>query len=304
MRIIKLLQIAVFFSIAIKSYTLAQELNCKVTINRDAVSNTKSNIFDALQNKLTEFMNTHRFTRMEYQDHERIECSFYITIATYSETDNSFTASAVISASRPVYGSTYQTTFFSTKDNDFSFEFSEYETLELNLESIENNLTAMMAYWAYMIIGFDMDTFSLIGGSEELKTAMKIVEDSQRLGYPGWKSFDSPRNRHGIVNDYMDISMEPFRKLQYEYYRCGLDSMHINLDKSKQNIVQSFNLLKQANEDKPLSLLPQIFTDYKRDEIINIFANNKTSHSDKEHIYNIVFKINASQNQYWEELKK
>lgn len=281
----------------------AQELRAKVSINHDALSNTKTSVFEALEKQLTELMNTRQWTKMRYAERERIDCTFLITIASYNESDNSFTASLIVSSSRPVYASAYTTTVFSTKDADFNFVFQEYDNIEFRPESIDNNLTAMMAYWAYMIIGLDMDTFAPMAGTDILQTAAQIVDDSQNLGYAGWKPFDNSRNRHALVNDYLDGGMENYRQLQYDYYRCGLDSMHIDANASRERIAKAMKLLKQAHEDKPLSLLPQIFTDFKRDEIINIFAKQGST-AEREAIYDIVFGINASQNTYWEEIKK
>ncbi|MCF0188341.1 MAG: DUF4835 family protein [Bacteroidaceae bacterium] len=281
----------------------AQELNARITINHDAVSNTKVSVFEALQKQLTELMNTRHWTGLRFAERERIECSFLITVATYSETDNSFTASLIVTASRPVFGSSYKTTVFSTKDADFNFMFQEYDNIEFRIESIDNNLTAMMAYWAYMIIGLDLDTFAPMGGTEILQQAARIVDDSQTLGYPGWKPFENSRNRHALVNDYLDGGLEPYRQMQYDYHRCGLDSMHISPQAGRERIGRAMTLLKEAHESKPMSMLPQIFTDYKRDEIVNIFAKQGSS-SERDAVYDIVFKINASQNTYWDELKK
>ena len=280
-----------------------QELNAKVTINFDAVSNTKNEVFDELQKQLTEFMNTRQWTPLHFAQRERIECSFLITVATYSETDNSFTASLIVTSSRPVYGSLYKTTVFSTKDPDFNFMYQTHTPIEFRAESIDNNLTAMMAYWAYMIIGLDMDTFAPMGGTPYLRQAAQIVDDSQSLGYPGWKAFDSGRNRHALVNDYLDGGLETYRQLHYDYHRCALDSMHLDPVKSRDRLATALQLLKRAHEDKPMSTLPQIFTDFKRDEIVSVFAGQGTREQ-RETIYNIVFPINPSQNTYWEELKK
>lgn len=281
----------------------AQELTAKITINRDAVSNTKSTVFDALQTQLTELMNSRAWTGLRFAEKERIDCTFQITISTYSETDNSFKGSLLITASRPVYGSNYTTTTFSTKDADFNFTFQEYSNIEFRIDNIEDNLTAMMAYWAYMIIGIDLDTFSPMGGTEVLQMAGQIADDSQNLGYPGWKPFDSTRNRYALISDYLDPAMEPLRRLQYDYHRCGLDSMHIAAKASRERIGKALTLLRQANEDKPLSVLPQIFADYKRDEIVNIFAQQGTA-TERDAVYDIVFKINPSQSTYWDKLKQ
>ena len=281
----------------------AQELNARVMINREQVSNTKSGVFEALEKQITQFLNERSWTNLKFREQERIQCSFNITISTYSETDNSFKASLLVASSRPVWGSSYSSTVWNSKDKEFDFNFQEFDQLEWRPEQVDNNLTALLAYWAYLIIGMDLDTMSPLGGTDVLRLAQDVCNNAEGLGFDGWKAFDDTRNRYAIINDYLDGSMEKFRQLQYDYYRKGLDRMSESTDEGRAAIIQSMTLLKEAHEDKSLSMLPQIFTDYKRDELVSIFSGQGSS-EEREGVYDILFRINPSQSQYWEKIKQ
>lgn len=289
--------------LCILSPLTAQELNARVMINRQQVSNTKSGVFEALEKAITQFLNERTWTQLPFRENERIQCSFNFTINTYSETDNSFRASLLVASNRPVWGSNYTTTVWNTNDKDCDFIFQEFDQLEWHPDQIDNNLTAMLAYWAYFIIGLDLDSMAPLGGTEVLRVAQDICNQAEGLGYKGWKAFDDSRNRFALINDYLDGSMEVFRNLQYKYYRSGLDCFSENAEQARTAITEAIEMLKQAKENKSLSLLPQIFTDIKRDEMVSIFTGQGSS-QDREKIYDILFRINPSQNNYWEKLKQ
>ena len=222
----------------------------------------------------------------------------------YDPSSNVFTCNALIQANRPVYNSAYTSTLYNNKDNDFNFEFAQFDQLEYNDEIIDNQLTALIAYYAYLIIGLDLDSFSPMGGEDILQLCMNLTNNAQNLNYSGWKAFDNSRNRFAIINDYLDGGMRPFRQLQYDYYRTGLDEMANNADRGRTNITTAIeNDLKKCHEDKPLSSLPQIWTDYKKDELSNIYKGKGTQ-KEKETVYEILFSINASQNSSWEKIKQ
>lgn len=281
----------------------AQELNARITVNHSQISTTRTSIFEALEKNLTRFMNERQWTGMKYQQNERINCTFSITISQYKEDENLFTAQMQVQSTRPVFNSTYTTTVFSMKDNKFNFNFQEFDQLNFMPEQMDNNLTAMMAYYAYLIIGMDMDTMAPLGGTEVLRQAESIVTGAQNLGFEGWKAYDDNRNRFAIINDYLDGGMEPFRQMQYQYYRNGLDIMADQVDQGRAAITEALTLLQKAHENKALSQLPQIFTDHKRDEIVNIYSKKGTS-EEKQKVYDIVFGINASQSNYWDKIKQ
>lgn len=281
----------------------AQELNCKVVINHSQVQGTNSSVFETLQDALNEFMNNRTWTDLQFKKDERIDCTLNITIKQYKEEDNSFKGELLFQSTRPVYNSNYSTTVFSMKDENFGFTYKEYDPLEFNENSMDNNLTAMLAYYAYLFIGMDLDTMSPLGGTDILHKVESIVNNAQGFSEVGWKAFDDSKNRHAIINDYMETSMEPLRQMQYKYYRQGLDEMAANVERGRNSVTKAIALLKEAHSNKPLSQLPQIFTDFKRDEIVNIYKGHGTA-KEKEEVYDTLSGINASQNQQWAKIKR
>ncbi len=281
----------------------AQELMAKITINHNQIQGTDASVFENLQQTLEQFVNDHQWTSLQFQKNERINCNFNITVTKYDPSTNLFTCNALIQANRPVYNSAYTTTLYNNKDNDFNFEFAQFDQLNFNEEQIDNQLVALFAYYAYLIIGLDLDSFAPMGGEEVLQQCLYLTNNAQNLNFTGWKAFDNDRNRFAIINDYLDGAMKPFRQLQYDYYRLGLDEMANNAERGRTNITTALENLKKAHDDKPLSMLPQIWTDYKRDELANIYKGKGTQ-KEKESIYELLFSINASQNNSWELIKQ
>ena len=281
----------------------AQELQVKVNINHSQISGTDISVFENLQQTIEQFINERQWTPLQFQKHERIQCSLNITVIKYNREDNHFECTALIQANRPVYNSTYTTTLYNNKDDNFHFAFAQFDQLNFNDEIVDQPLTALLAYYAYLIIGLNLDSFAPMGGTDILQRCMYLVNNAQELGSPGWKSFEDSRNRFAIINDYLDESMRPFRQLQYDYYRKGLDEMSNNAERGRTEISDALlNDLQSAHENKPLSLLPQIWTDMKRDELVNIYKGKGTQ-KEKERIYNLLMSLNASQNMAWENIK-
>ena len=281
----------------------AQELEAKININHNQIQGTDASIFDNLQQTLEQFVNERQWTEYQFQT-ERIQCSFNVTVTKYDKNTNTFTCKAQVQANRPVYNSAYTTTLYNNVDNDFTFQFAQFDQLEFNEENIDNQLTALFAYYAYLIIGINLDSFAPMGGEDILQRCMNLTNNAQNLNYPGWKSFDNDRNRFAIINDYLDGGMAPFRQLQYDYYRKGLDEMATNAERGRTEITTALEQnLKKCHEDKPLSRLPQIWTDYKRDELANIYKGKGTQ-KEKESVYEILFSINASQSNSWNKIKQ
>ncbi len=282
----------------------SQELQATVNINHQQIQGTDVSVFENLKQTLEQFINDKQWTSLQFQKNERIVCSFNITVTKYDKNNNVFTCTALIQASRPIYNAAYSTTIYNNKDANFDFEFAQFDQLNFNEEEIDNQLTALLGYYAYLIIGLDLETFSPMGGEDILQRCMNLVNNAQSLQFVGWKAFEDSRNRFAIINDYLDGALAPFRQLQYDYYRLGLDEMANNADRGRTNITTALEEnLKKAHENRPLSLLPQIWLDYKKDEIANIYKGKGTQ-KEKESVYDIVFNINASQNSTWEKIKE
>lgn len=299
MRIIVLLPLFFLSTLPLNS----QELQAKININHSQIQGTDVSVFENLQQTLEQFVNERQWTPLQFQNNERIQCTFNITVTKYIREENRFECSALIQANRPVYNTSYSTTLYNNKDDNFHFAFAQFDQLNFTDEVIDNQLTALFAYYAYLIIGINLDSFSPMGGTDILQRCMYLVNNAQDLGFPGWKSFEDSRNRFAIINDYLDESLKPLRQLQYDYYRKGLDEMANNAERGRTEISGALeNDLKVAHDNKPLSLLPQIWTDYKKDELINIYKGKGTQ-KEKERIFDLLMSINASQNSAWENIK-
>lgn len=280
----------------------AQELEAKVNVNHQKINQSSTAVFDDLQQQLTEFINTRQWTNMQFRKNERIRCTFNIIVNKYNESDNSFECTLSVQSIRPVYNSAYTTTAFSIQDPSFNFRFQQYDKLEFRPDVIDNELTALIAYYAYLIIGIDNDTMSPLGGTDALTVAQSIVNNAQSFPSKGWKAFDDSKNRYAIINDMLDSGMEPFRRMQYKYYREGLDIMAENADRGRAAISEAIGLLQKSHENKSLSSLPQVFTDIKADELVNIYKGKGTT-AEKEKIVEILSNINASKNSSWRQMK-
>ncbi len=290
--------------LAFQTLAFAQELNCKVKIIHSQVQTTNTSVFETLETAISEFVNNTSWTEMQFAQNERIDCTMTFTIKQYKVEENMFTGDLLFQLTRPVFNSSYNTTVFSMRDNNITFNYKEFDPLEFNINILDNNLVAVLAFYAYLFIGLDLDTFAPLGGTEVLHVAETIVSNCQTMADAGWKAFDDNRNRHGIINDYMETSMEPYRLLQYKYHREGLDEMSNNADRGRTAITEAIEMLKEAHSNKPLSDLPIIFTDYKRDEIVNIYKGGHGTANERDKVLSILSNLNASQNREWSNIKK
>ena len=282
----------------------AQELQVKVNINHSQIQDTDASVFENLQKTMEQFLNERSWTELQFQKNERIQATFNITVNKYQRDENRFECTALIQANRPVYNSAYNSTLYNNRDANFNFDFQQFDQLNFVEENIDNQLTALLAYYAMLIIGLDLDSFSPMGGTDVLQRCMVLVNNAQNLGFAGWKSFEDNRNRFAIINDYLDEAMKPFRQLQYNYYRKGLDEMANNAERGRTEISTALeNDLQKAHSDKPLSILPQIWTDYKKDELVSIYKGKGTQ-KEKQRIYDLLMGLNASQNNSWEQITK
>jgi hypothetical protein len=278
----------------------AQELDAKVVVNHSKIQGTNTSVFTTLQEAMTEFINSRKWSNAQYTTRERIACSFNLVVNEYND-DGRFGCSLMVQANRPVYNSSYNTTVFNFNDNAVDFNYIEHDKLEFSDDIIDNNLTAVLAYYVYLIIGLDMDTFAPKGGTDLLQKAENVVNNAQMLGEDGWKAFGDSKNRHALVNDYMNGAMEPYRQLIYDYHRKGLDEMAQNAERGRSNITTSLTLLEKTKQDKPMSVLPQLFTEIKKDELLNIYSKGTTK--EKEEVIRILSLDNPSLTSDWERIK-
>lgn len=279
----------------------AQELDPTVTVNATKIQGTNRDVFQTLESDLREFMATQSWTEYKFAEEERIKCSFAITVNSYEANTGKFECDMAVQSSRPVYGSTYSTTVFNFHDTDVGFNFTAQDRLDYTPgNSPDNNLIAIMAFYSYLIIGLDFDTMAPSGGSDILRQAENIAAGAGALG-GGWRSFDSNANRYTIISDYMNGNLSAFRQLFYDYHRKGLDDMSTNADRGRGTITQSLDLLVSAKQAKGTSILPSLFTEIKKDELVNIYSKGLAK--EKEKVASLLTDVNPSLSDDWNTIK-
>ena len=279
----------------------AQELNCTVTINSDQVQGTNKSVFNTLQKSMSEFINNRKWTELTYANTERIECTMNIIVKKVD--GDVFTAEIQIQSRRPIYNSNYNSPLFNFKDNDYTFNYKEFDQLEINANTITSNLTAVLAYYSYLIIGYDMDSYSRLGGTPLFQSAESIVNAAQGsdLG-KGWKAFETNKNRYALINNLLDEAFKKYRNFFYEYHRLGLDEMTTNATNARGRIVEGLPLLREANRARPSAIVISSFLDAKNDELINIFS--KATSKEKTDAVQVLSDINPTQTSRYEQILK
>lgn len=261
----------IFFFSSIILNLSAQELNCTVQVLTPSLQGDKS-IFDILEKSIFEFMNNRRWTTDNYKNDERIECSIIINIT--ERNNDAFNATIQVQSRRPVYNTSYNSILFNYLDQEFQFSYVQSQPLYFSETSYQSNLTSVLAFYANMILAYDADTFSLLGGTPYYQKANNILNNAQADGSThGWKSFESQRNRYWMVSNMIDPVYAPIRECNYKYHRLGLDEMSQDKEKGRKVILENMTtLLKRAYQDRPTSFSLQLYFNAKRDEIINIFS--------------------------------
>jgi hypothetical protein len=279
----------------------AQELNCTVQINSDQVQGTNKSVFTTLQKSIIEFVNNRKWTQSTYANFERIECTINIIVKKVDA--DAFTAELLIQSRRPVYNTNYNSPLINFKDNDFTFNYKEFDQLEMPENTITSNLTAVLAYYSYLIIGYDLDSYSRMGGNACFQSAESIVNAAQGsdLG-KGWKAFDSNKNRYALINNIMDDAFKKYRNYFYEYHRLGLDEMSSNSTNARARIAEGLPLLREANRARPSAIVISSFLDAKNDELINLFS--KAPAKEKEEVVKVLTDINPTQSARYEKILK
>ena len=299
--IAKLLTVLAFMLLPLSASAEGEELNANVTLNASKVQGSNTEVFTQLEEALKAFINDRKWTPNVYEEVERINCNFTFIVNSYAN-DGSFDCSLMVQASRSVYGSSYTSTLFLYEDKSIKFKYQPFDRLDFVEDNLDNNLTAVVAFYVYMIIGMDMDSMGELGGSEFLNKALTIANNAQNLGDAGWRAGSSSNNRYSIIDDYMNGAMEPVRKLMYKYHRLGLDTMFKNADGGRKAITESIALLKQAYEDRPMAYFTKLFTEYKVDEIVNVYS--KCTPEEKKTVVETLSNINPSLSSEWDKITK
>ena len=247
-----------------------QELNCKVIVNYDKITNTNNQIFKTLESSLNDFVNKTAWTEKTYKANEKINCTMFITLNSYDA--NNFDASIQVQCSRPIYNSSFTTPLLNINDKDFSFQYTEFQNLFYSPNSYESNLISTIAFYSYIILGVDAETFDLDSGTDYFQSAQQIVGLAAPTGGAGWSQTDKTQNRYYLVNDLLSTTFKPFREAMFQYHFNGMDNMSRDLKGSKEAIINSINTLTALHEIRPNAYLTRIFFDAKADEIVSIFT--------------------------------
>jgi len=255
----------------------AQELRCNVQVISQQIQGTNKQVYQTLQNAIYEFMNNRVWTNHVYTMEERIECNLMFNITDQPSADE-FKGTLTVQASRPVFNSNYTTTTLNFIDNDIHFRYVEFSPLEFDLNSHLSNLTSILSFYAYYIIGLDYDTFEMMGGSPFFNDAERIVLNAQNAAEPGWKPLDNlaHKSRYWLAKDIIDTEYEGIREFNYRYHRLGLDVMDKEVAEGRAEITSSLELLQKVYRSRPdpyMYLLSLLFNS-KVDEIVGVYSES------------------------------
>jgi len=272
-------------------FSFGQELNCRVIVDAQQVQTTERAVFSEMETEFAQFLNTTKWTNDDFEEEEVITCNLLITISEMPSI-GVFSASVQILSSRPIYNSSYESVVMNFADRDWQFEYVQSQPLQFNENSFINNITSLLAYYAYIIIGFDYDTFSELGGSPYFDKAFEIVNIAQNSNYPGWQQFNSVRNRYWLVENLRSPQLEPLRKAYYSYHRNGLDMIMEERQEAETTIVQALGEIQKANRARPRSILLISFMDAKSEELIQVFTESPLP--TKRQVYNLLNNIDPA----------
>ena len=278
----------------------AQELRCNVEVNAQSIEGTNKSVFETLQTSINDYFNENRFSTLTFSPNERIECRFFLTVKEYE--NDRIKGEIQAQLVRPVYNTNITTTLFNFRDTRVEFDYREGDPLIFNETQYDNNLTALLNYYAYLFLAIDSDSFSPDGGQPFWDKAQSVVQAAQSSGEIGWKAFEDTKNRAAVLAAYTDGNTRGMRKLLYDYHRKGLDEMATSPDKGRATITESLKEVKKVHDAAPLWVALSIFRDAKLDELVNIYS--KAPATEREEAYEILQPIYPTDNERLDKIKK
>jgi hypothetical protein len=282
-------------------FAFSQELFCNVRVNSSQVQTSDRGIFNSMQTAMYEFLNNTKWTDVNVENEERIECTMLITITKKISNDH-FEAKINVQSTRPIYNTTYKSTLLNYVDNNFRFHYSEQQPLEFSQSTHLSNLTSVLAYYVYIVLGLDFDTFSENGGIEYFTKAQKIVNNAQNAPESGWKAFESDKNRYWLVQDLLDSRYSDYHNTLYLYHRLGLDKLGEEPDDARYEITEAIENLKGIYRENPSTVLLTLFFDAKSEEIIKIFSEAFPNEQAK--IIQTLIEVNPSNTSRYQSITK
>lgn len=278
----------------------AQELLCTVEVNTDQVNGTYKQVFETLQQAITEYMNTTVFTNTQIAANEKIECRLFFTVKEYA--DDVVKGDLQIQSMRPVYNSSYTTTLINFRDTKVEFTYREGEPLVYSLNNMESQLTAILNFYAFLVIAVDFDSFSPKGGEPYFERLKQIVQMAQSSGETGWKAFEDTKNRSAVLASFTDAPASVIRDAMYQYHRQGLDLMSTSVDKGRASVTESLDAIAKIYSAAPMSVALSMFKDAKLDELVNIYS--KAPQREREAVYKLLEPIYPTERERLEQIKK
>lgn len=292
--------LSIIFALAVAHGAAAQELNCQVTLNTDQIEGTNKQVFETLQQAVSEYMNTTVFTNAQFAANEKIDCRMFFTIKEYK--DDTFTGDLQVQSTRPVYNSSYTTTLINFKDTKLEFAYRENEPLVYSVNNMESQLTAILNFYAFLFLAVDFDSFAPNGGEPYFERLQQIVQMAQSSGESGWKAFEDTKNRSAVLSGFTDAATSGIRKLLYDYHRTGLDNMSVSVDKGRAAVTQSLGEIEKIYKGAPMSVMLSMFKDAKFDELVNIYS--KAPAEERTKVYNLLQPIYPTEEKRLDEIKK
>lgn len=281
----------------------AQELNCQVKVIAPNLQTTDPKVFETLQQAIFEFLNNRKWSSDNFKPEERIECSMLISVTQELSSDR-FGGQITVQSNRPVFNSSYNSPMLYMVDKDFQFQYAQYQPLEYTDNQFTTNLTSVLAYYAYLIVGLDYDSYSSKGGMPYFQKANSIVTmaQSQNNIGPGWKSFENTRNRYWIINNLTNSKIEYIHTVIYQYHREGLDKMFESGDEARRPVNEALQLMTKLKDDAPNAMFTQVFLQAKGDELVNIYS--KGTPQEKSQAVQILSSLDASNSAKYQQIMK
>jgi len=279
-----------FFTFLLTTGIFAQEFYCKVQINTQQVQGFDRSVVSNLKTAMTDFMNNRKWSNYSFAPEERIECTLLFTVSQIISSDE-FKGTFSIIMQRPVFNTSYRSPLLNMIDKNIRFKYTPSQAMNFSEGTYSDNLTSLLAFYSYMMLGIDFDSFALNGGTVFYQKAMSVVQSAQNSGYTGWQSFENEKNRYHFVEQYLNKAYEPLRTFLYQYHRQGLDVMSGNVLEGRKVILNSLSLLKRVYNKRPGLYDLQLLLDAKRSEIINIFS--KATPAEKNAMINILSEVDA-----------
>ena len=277
------------------------ELKCEVDVNSSKIQNVSKDVFNTLKESITQYINDNRWTDAQFAVNEKIECKMLLVVNKYDQATGKMECELTVQSQRPVYNSSYLTTLINFKDTKVTFDYQEGDQLVFNEQDWESNLTAILNFYAYLILAIDFDSFAPNGGDPYFEKAANVVRMAQSTAETGWKAFEDPKNRSAVLSAFTDKATSAIREIFYNYHRQGLDQMVVSVDKGRKTVTEQLAKLKTIYEAQPMSVCLSMFKDAKFDELVNIYS--KANQTEKDEVYELLNPIYPAEQERLNKIK-